>query len=1621
MASYEEVMQALRNAHDAGDNEAATRLAQIASGLKGTSSTQPQPDVAAGDGEGFLDKAIGLGQAAASTITGGIGAATGWIPAALQKANDPNNVNFEQQYAANMGAMTYDPSREKGQEYAGKVGEFVNDVLLPAATGVQGLPYVNTAAPILGAIGRNLTKAGKVVERSPAKSLLEELKKEPEIPVAPKPVEAPLVDTKPSMQKSKEAYERAVRERKLREESAFTPEAEAQRALEEQQGLQQMGELKGALDSFDQLGTEQAAGKRQTAAQEVLNRRNAEMTDAVNQRTVLEQQAGERARQEQAPTGAAEAQAKLEEITKQQEAHQQHIDLLNAQIEAAKAKAETLMKNSKAERAAQELITQRQAELEMAVKQRTRLEMEAAERKRQAEASATSPEHAALLAEQERQRQLAEEARIAKDSERMGNAHQTLIDDTQHVLPDSGQLYASQYGVEHGLGRVDENGMPIRADRSMEAQNLENPLQRNLWGDELPRQSTQENVRGITRAMDITPEGSLKNAQRQALGAPAKLPPLGSAARKALMKKQGGVIDPDLLSLGFSKLFHGGREFKTWNPKTIGSGEGMQAQGPGLYAGNEPALANLYTKYAGDNGVLSELAVNTEHFFNNRKVPSEEMRKRLDVATAKLDAMGLKASQRGLLNSISSAPRYMAQEVRQALVDSGIDGSMLDLGEGLGHEYAIFNPDAIAQVSRADSPVEKMSPTALAALRKKQGGGIKIDWSDRKKAEGFSNIPGIKEKLRDIGNALIKTPQEAIDFAKQTSDVAQNAVQKAFNNLTKGGTYLKGRLNNPVVHFGIDRFLEADGLAKADIKQKLGNEYLSSLRDLSKQEYADAFELLNVADLTQKTLTPELMQAHGLSPKLQQFITTHQAIMQDALSNINRVREATGKNPITAREAYSAMSMNGDYRKVVYSVDEAGNRTVIGAIAANRLKGKLGWTLDKIEKHVQEKMPGVEFGELRDTTLTRGSAKGTPHEAFTDALRTLGENNPHVAELLKVLDEVAKDDASNYMGMQKHTMQKKGIWGMEGRKPWETAENNATQFFENQVRYLESVYNWSHLAEAAKDVNSVIRNPEVMEKHPNAVRLTEDYMMNAMGLNPSRLGRAIDEAVKAVGSSIGGSPAIVQKAFGGAKEAANTMMLTLNESFLMIQALQAPTGIPAAVALLRARGLASNWTNLTLGLDHFVEAGATLLKEQAGQKISTIDRGAIEYAKKNHIYATDMVEHNSRTQKTAGYYASRGLKAPAAMIETATRAQAYLTFVKVLEDGGMKVKDGLYEQAHRMTDQVMNNYSAMEKPPVYNALGPIGSMAYNLKSFGHNELSRWAEYAREIGKTGNPGPLLTQMATTIAVAGAFGLPMFSQFETLYDYITKKLGNPRSLTLDVIKTSEELANKLGPEGYDKFKNAMSHGMFSMLGADVSKRIGLGDVLPSKASDAAFAGGGKLAEMVSKTAGAIVNPDEQHLKAATVAVAPNVIAGPLKEAWYTDEKGVYSMDPDKKRELITEINDTDRLLKKIGITGINESVKKTKDYQLKQLEKAYQDIRDNALVKISHDMANGKGIDPEYIDKYFKNGQGDPSSFEASINDIATKLNIPRDTLALMKGAASSSVQRAMTTQRRLETQ
>jgi hypothetical protein len=142
---------------------------------------------------------------------------------------------------------------------------------------------------------------------------------------------------------------------------------------------------------------------------------------------------------------------------------------------------------------AQSLLEQRQVELEAAVKRQATLDNNASERARQDAASAVSEAHKAHV-------EATDAARIAADTARMEDAtwlkQQELFDQ-----PEQGRV-ANPYEAVTGDWRVDENGMPIKADLSMDVANAENPTQRNLWGDELPQKHPQENSLNLPQAID---------------------------------------------------------------------------------------------------------------------------------------------------------------------------------------------------------------------------------------------------------------------------------------------------------------------------------------------------------------------------------------------------------------------------------------------------------------------------------------------------------------------------------------------------------------------------------------------------------------------------------------------------------------------------------------------------------------------------------------------------------------------------------------------------------------------------------------------------------------------------------------------------------------------------------------------------------------------------------------------------------------------------------------------------------------------------------------------------------------------------------------------------------------
>lgn len=166
------------------------------------------------------------------------------------------------------------------------------------------------------------------------------------------------------------------------------------------------------------------------------------------------------------------------------------------------------------------------------------------------------------------------------------------------------------------------------------------------------------------------------------------------------------IINPESLAgkgallggVGVTKLYHGGRLRGVWDPATIGTGEGkFMAQGPGLYAGDNPDLAKLYMKYGGASPTLTELTVDSTKIMDPRRRLEGAQREAYFKAAAALDSLGFKATDQGIRNALLNKDYYDSQLVRKILADSGVGGFRQDLNNNYGTEYVIFDPSIILE------------------------------------------------------------------------------------------------------------------------------------------------------------------------------------------------------------------------------------------------------------------------------------------------------------------------------------------------------------------------------------------------------------------------------------------------------------------------------------------------------------------------------------------------------------------------------------------------------------------------------------------------------------------------------------------------------------------------------------------------------------------------------------------------------------------------------------------------------------------------------------------------------------------------------------------------------------
>jgi hypothetical protein len=1305
--------------------------------------------------------------------------------------------------------------------------------------------------------------------------------------------------------------------------------------------------------------------------------------------------------------------ARMEESAKPLYADQRGVvtpELPDAALQAAKAQLEPpkpgpqydmiALEKQMTQLKAQQALEQRQQMMEQQVKQQTTLEMQAAERARQEQASTGFQEHVAGVTGDRAigataeglldpatgaQRAIrAEEPMVRQGQETLYTdpAAQTFRGDPRDPMAMLGlerQKEAARNALQHGIAtkrgqpldlltkeqlRASNEGPQVGMQELMQSQ-LKQELQsravaehpfvrkaeeRLTKQEELITKLSEQVQKGKATASKLAREvKNLENFEaalsrtrenvEKGIGEGQKPVPFGF--------KQRGVVNPEVFKEGFEKVVNGVGKIE-YHIRSRPDERGILPMVV-VEAKMGKEKVGEFSFYSKENDLVAAGAETSKEFRN------------MGIARGAYEAVA------GLGNDI--VPSGLQTKAGKAMWEGFKRGG---LAEPHGRGY----------------------------IPKSQKGAVLIDPGQAPQGKFLSENPALK--LPTIVPMKLTT-DKVVEMARApgAKDVDQNFVQKALNYATKGGIYQALKTDNVVVKFAQERVHDRERAARGEIQKNIHDKLAPASRDLPIKDAAEIWAVIDSADKLKTPLTEEMLVANGFNEKQIHYWKTHRDVMDVSLNNLNNARKVLGKEPVSKRAAYAAMSATGDYRKLVYKLDEAGEKVVVGVIGSD-------WRALTNHRAKALEEAGYVIGEEKyygGVPKQRGSAQ----QAFQEALEVMSERDPRVAEFLEVLKDVGQQEAYSFLNVKKHTLNKKGIFGMEGRKtaestvlPWtKLAEMNAKEGMQSQLNYAEAAIKFGHIAEAARDIQTVINDKNI--NMPNAKRWAEEYLQNAMGFNPSKMGSYIEAGIAEGVGFTGMGYSNVRGAGVAARKTANTVLLALNPAFWTVNGIQLFATVPGLKASLIAKGLDTNF-DFGTGYSYVYQGSKTALK--AAENLSEFERGLHKYAKDSHVYGSDLIEHSNRARKDAIYYTDKVGNAVAGTIESVSRRVVFYTWAHMLHENGLSVKNGLYEAAHNLTDMAMNNYSMTERPKMYNSMGPIGELATNLSSYKHNEFSRIAHFARQVKDDKSMRPLLVQLTAGILFAGVSGTVAFAEADWLYRQVTKALGKPDSLTLRVMELSEGAGKKVGMTGNGKY--ALSHGAFSLAGLDMSKRLGLGNAIGDTALDIAFPGGSKLVDIGDAAVTAATSPTEMNAKRLAREVAPGGATGHMDLEWFSKDtpKGSLGLN---KRTMEAQVMRTpgDKMAKRFGFTGINESVEKEKLYQTTAIKDAYADMRKKPLATAKDELFSKGQISDATIQKYLA-AEGDIKTLMADISRMNKNQNIPAKDRELLHASMSKSI-------------
>lgn len=1197
-----------------------------------------------------------------------------------------------------------------------------------------------------------------------------------------------------------------------------------------------------------------------------------------------------------------------------------------------------------------------------------------------------------------------EQALARAQAERMKG----MTNETQQMplfdQPEQGRI-ANPYEAKVGDWRVDENGIPFKADLSMEVANLENPLQRNLWGDELERTRNPVGVaatledgirqlvdegqgsgKNLTDAIDSMDWAHKRGAINRTLKGEVKASgPLDAAVQQAnsdypsVFGSQRGALNPQVfddafkvikaLDNGVRLVLQGNREgpriFAVSPNKEL---VGMLKLGPDVFAREWRPGDNLEAQWVTTDpnqiGTLPESGKTTKSQYPGL---ATEMYKFAaengnDIVASKAQTPeGAAMWERFKKRGFASGGKIAAQR-------GALNTDMIVDGLKALRNRVMMNNGAIGEKTQvASTPKIPTTPEDIATK------------NDYRAKLGAIKADKLLEEWSDVA-----TREEALELSKEAKDIKSTTVGQA---VVSGLNQMAVYHNHPLLRYA--RKLYTDARA---YQTEFSKKFVTNKKDglatialkLNAQEKADVLGLLQEASKRRTDLTVDHIEKAGMNTNQRAFIEQFQAAMKESLDDWNRIRQEQGLKPVPAIPGYMPGVFRGDFKSVV--LDAKGK--VLGVITADS-PGQFSLAQEYIRKNFEgatftKNTPAEARRMLRSNTNNKFVMKD-----YMDIISMLAENDPRFAEVQGAIEGIVQQSGKDLFSFDVHSLQKKGVFGNEGNKPWMNKAKNTKEAFDSMMRFIEESAEFRSLQKPITEINTLLNDPELQKTQPNTLGYMQKYMQNANGSYVHDVGQILNKVFDTGSKLLENTPGLKNVA-GPTKtlQASNVIrnkmagvyMGWFNTMFALSQLVQpVQTGMPFLMTVANRLGgqldQATVLKNMGAGMTSFIK----LYNEEVGMfkdaKVSPEMRALYEFGKRRGIFEFSELETAYEGHKTkVGRITDRVAEASMRFGEQYSRGPMFLAFGSLLLDNGIPLDKAIVISQH-LTDTAMISYHPYERAMMYTGAGVMGQHAGGLTTFKHGYLGQQAILGKEVGRTGNPAPLVYSAAAIAMLAGITGLPFYEEIDELYGMTTDAISGKRHrLSEDFLGNSDQW-----------IKTGL---VSSAMGLNMQGKFSAANMVPDSIAKGVFPHLSGAWDIGAAMVDAAKNGDEQAWANLVMAVTPSGWKQAAAAGVRQDEEGNLL---DKDRQVVALR--TEKEWKKSAVTGLvplNEATDRNAIASARKVEMADRDAQKTISDNFERAVRNNATEHQlQLLLKKYADRKGNPENLINHMDDIKMK--------------------------------